>query len=107
MNVLNWNQHIALHGTTWPCVKSSKATGGAIEALRRAIELDPLYADAIYNLADILDECGKAIQADGLWKEYVSLVKHGPHSDYARRKLSKLSVQETVSLQLCLPMDPA
>ncbi len=97
---LAWN-NLAL------CQIKQGSPEGAIEALRRAIELDPLYADAIYNLADILDECGKAIQADGLWKEYVSLVKHGPHSDYARRKLSKLSVQETVSLQLCLPMDPA
>lgn len=100
MHCLAWN-NLAL------CRIKQDDSEGAIEALRAAIELDPLYADAIYNLADILDECGKTIQANGLWKEYVSLVKHGPHSEYARCKLLKSSVKETVSLQLCLPMDPA
>lgn len=100
MHSLAWN-NLAL------CRIKQGDSEGAIEALRSAIELDPLYADAIYNLADILDECGKTIQANGLWKEYVSLVKYGPHSEYARRKLLRSSVKETVSLQLCLPMDPA
>ncbi|TMQ31886.1 MAG: tetratricopeptide repeat protein [Planctomycetota bacterium] len=59
----------------------------AVEALEKALELDPDYGDAHYNLADVLDSQGRKEQAAEHWRSYLRQQPVGPWSDYARRRL--------------------
>jgi thioredoxin-like negative regulator of GroEL len=57
---------------------------------RRVLDLDPLYHDAHYNLADALDNAGRREEALPHWRDYL---RHDPGSRwgaYARQRVSIL-----------------
>ncbi len=58
----------------------------AIGAFKQAIGLG--YADAHYNLADLLENLGKKAEAREHWRACVRNDPMGPHGRYARGKLS-------------------
>ena len=45
----------------------------AVRAFQRTIMLAPWFADAIYNLADCLDERGQMAEARGYWQDYLRI----------------------------------
>jgi tetratricopeptide (TPR) repeat protein len=55
-------------------------------AFRQAIEFD--YADAHYNLADLIDSLGRTREAYEHWKAYLRVEPHGPWSAYAKTRLA-------------------
>jgi tetratricopeptide (TPR) repeat protein len=57
-------------------------------AYLRALALDPGYADAHYNLADLLDELGTPGEAAGHWRAYVQQDTDSQWGRHARRRLS-------------------
>ncbi len=60
----------------------------AVECPRRALEIDPLYADAHFNVAGLLDGVGCAAEASEHWAAYLKL---DPDSEWARIARSRLS----------------
>jgi tetratricopeptide (TPR) repeat protein len=50
----------------------------AIAAYRRALALEPGYADAHYNLAESLAQAGQSAQAREHWRAYLRLAPHDP-----------------------------
>lgn len=61
----------------------------AITAYRRAIELEPRYADAHYNLALALERNGQRRSALQHWTTYLRLDGSGPWARHARMQLRK------------------
>ncbi len=61
----------------------------AVAAYRRAIELEPRYADAHYNLALALERNGQRRSALRHWTTYLRLDSGGPWASYARAQLRK------------------
>ena len=61
----------------------------AIAAYRRAIELQPRYADAHYNLALALERNGHRRSALRHWTTYLRLDSTGPWATHARAQLRK------------------
>ncbi len=57
----------------------------ATQALQQAIALG--YADAYYNLADLLDEQGRSLEAQPYWQAFLRHDPGGPWARYARSKL--------------------
>ncbi len=53
------------------CLYSLNDISGAITALRQALELSPDNVDAIFNLADILDEVDSLAEAQLLWHQII------------------------------------
>jgi tetratricopeptide (TPR) repeat protein len=63
----------------------------AVVALQRAIALSPSYADARYNLADTLDQSGRANEALPHWRAYARLDPTSRWGNYARRRLKEMT----------------
>lgn len=57
----------------------------AVAAFAKAIDLS--YADAHYNLADLLEKQGRSSEAQEHWQAYVRCDPKGPWSDHARGML--------------------
>ncbi len=61
---------------------------GAVEALRRALELVPHYADAHYNLAEALAVVGDMDGARSHWRAYLTFDPNSRWAEQVRRRLS-------------------
>jgi tetratricopeptide (TPR) repeat protein len=59
----------------------------AITALKAAIKADPDYADAIFNLALLLQKRDAHAEAAAQWKRYLKLDTDSPWSTRAKRAL--------------------
>jgi Tfp pilus assembly protein PilF len=68
-------------------------TAEARAALERALSIDPQYADARYNLADLLDGAGQAASAGSHWKAYLAMDQQSIWAKHARRQLVALGQQ--------------
>ncbi len=53
-----------------------------------AVEFDPGFADAHFNLAMALEELGRREEARAHWESYLTLNPEGTWADIARRHLS-------------------
>ena len=56
----------------------------------RALELNPSYADAHFNLALLAERSGEALKAVSHWKTYLKLDPTGNWAEIARRQLERL-----------------
>ncbi len=59
----------------------------AVRAFQRSIALAPWFADAIYNLADCLDERGLCADARRYWHDYLRTDSFSEWGAYARSRL--------------------
>jgi hypothetical protein len=59
-----------------------------VSAFTQALQREPSYADALYNLADTLDELCRCDEAQRYWRSYLACDATGPWADYARGRLS-------------------
>jgi Tfp pilus assembly protein PilF len=59
----------------------------AIPLFLGALEADPKFADAYFNLAMAFEQAGQADKAQPYWRSYVELEPHGTWSEIARRHL--------------------
>ena len=57
---------------------------------RRALSLNPQYADAHFNLALLCERQGDTMRAVHHWKAYLKLDNSGQWADIARRQLERL-----------------
>jgi hypothetical protein len=55
-----------------------------------AIKLNPVYADAHFNLALLCERAGDSMKAVHHWKSYLKLDSSSSWADIARRQLEKL-----------------
>lgn len=63
--------------------------GRAITAYRRALAIEPGYADAHYNLAESLAQMGRLEQAKEHWRAYLRLAPHDPWANRVRKRLEE------------------
>ena len=59
----------------------------AAKYFARAVQLDPGFADAHFNLAMALEELGRRTEARPHWARYLELDPDGSWSEIARRYL--------------------
>lgn len=71
----------------------------AIAAYRRAIALQPSYADAHYNLALALERNGQRRSAMPHWSTYLRLDGSGPWAQHARNQLRRTLAATGLSVQ--------
>jgi predicted TPR repeat methyltransferase len=57
---------------------------------RRALHLNPQYADAHFNLALLCERAGESLKAVHHWKCYLKLDNSGQWAEIARRQLDRL-----------------
>jgi len=69
------------------CSRELGQNDEAIKTFRRAVELNPDYAAAHYNLADALQLTGQFMDARHHWKEFLRLEPLGEWAANARRCL--------------------
>ena len=79
------------------CLARREDLSGAIKALRKALELDAGYTDARYNLADILDEAGCAVEARLAW---LVVVRHQPAPELLRYAHARIAALTTACARL-------
>jgi tetratricopeptide (TPR) repeat protein len=60
----------------------------AVAALEGALRWHTDYADAHYHLARLLDEAGRASEAQAHWQTFLNLAAESPWADEARERLS-------------------
>jgi tetratricopeptide (TPR) repeat protein len=60
----------------------------APEAFERALQIDPEYSDAHFNLADAMEQVGRFSEARRHWKKLVRLEPVGEWAGYARARLA-------------------
>jgi hypothetical protein len=56
--------------------------------MEQALAIDRDYADAHYNLADLLDETGHELEAAAHWHAYAAKDQYGAWAMHARQRLS-------------------
>jgi tetratricopeptide (TPR) repeat protein len=66
----------------------SNQPDAAIAAFAAALAHEPCYGDALYNMADTLDELGRDNEAQRYWRSYLASDTASPWADYARQRLS-------------------
>jgi tetratricopeptide (TPR) repeat protein len=71
-------------------LEKSKRWEEARAAYAKALALDPGYPDAHYNLADLLEEMGRADDAESHWRFYVRQDAASQWGRYARGRLAAL-----------------
>jgi tetratricopeptide (TPR) repeat protein len=64
----------------------------ARQHLRSAVRLEPGYSDARYTLALVCEKINAFAEAREHWRQYVTLDPQSPWSDFARKRISELSV---------------
>jgi tetratricopeptide (TPR) repeat protein len=69
----------------------------AFDHYRRALVLNPQYADAHFNLALLCERTGDSLKAVHHWKSYLKLDRSGPWADIARRQLERLRQATVIS----------
>ena len=62
----------------------------AFEHYRRALHLNPNYADAHFNLALLCERTGDNLKAVHHWKLYLKLDSSGQWAEIARRQLDRI-----------------
>jgi hypothetical protein len=62
-------------------------------AKKVANTLNPQYADPYHNLADLLDQVRQVKEAQRLWRVYLRLEPQGQWAEYAKQRLTALTVQ--------------
>jgi tetratricopeptide (TPR) repeat protein len=62
----------------------------ALQHYRRALALNPQYADAHFNLALLCERLGDPLKAVHHWKTYLKLDNSGQWAEIARRQLERL-----------------
>ena len=60
----------------------------AVTAFERALLANPHYADAHYNLADLLDSVGDAAAASVHWRAYLSQDRQSRWASHAQKRLA-------------------
>ena len=60
------------------------------EHYRIALNLNPNYADAHFNLALLCERTGETLKAVHHWKAYLKLDSSGQWAEIARRQLERL-----------------
>jgi len=60
----------------------------AIPLFKGALESDPKFSDAYFNLAMAYEQLGEPAKARPYWKSYVELEPEGTWTEIARRHLS-------------------
>jgi tetratricopeptide (TPR) repeat protein len=79
-------------GTIFPiCWTSRAASEAAIDCLRSALRVAPDYADAIFNLALLLQRNNQHVEAAEYWRRYLGC---DPQSDWAARARRSLKFCE-------------
>ncbi len=56
-------------------------------ALQQALHWKPRYADAEFNLADVLDQAGRHADAHVHWARYLQYDNNSPWAEHARKRL--------------------
>ena len=67
-----------------------ESTREAIECFQKALELDPKFSDAYYNLAVVCEKLGAWDKAYEYWKRYLDLESTGTHTETIRRRIELL-----------------
>jgi tetratricopeptide (TPR) repeat protein len=62
----------------------------AVEQYKKALEIDPSYADAHYNLALLYQSASEPLSALRHWRIYLRLEPAGYWAGVARREMSRL-----------------
>ena len=66
----------------------------AINAFRKAAQLDPKHQESRYNLAVVLEEDERdASAALTAWKDYLKVAKPGPKTEDAKRRVAALAAR--------------
>jgi tetratricopeptide (TPR) repeat protein len=69
----------------------------AIECLRMALRMAPDYADAMFNLALLLQRKNQYSEATGYWRRYLANDSHSDWAMRARRSLKFCEMQSHLS----------
>jgi predicted TPR repeat methyltransferase len=62
----------------------------AADHYHRALQLNPAFADAHFNLALLAERSGEPLKAVSHWKTYLKLDPSGQWAEIARRQLERL-----------------
>ncbi len=73
--------------TTSATSRSSAATRRSIPFFLGAIQADPKFADAYFNLAMAYEQVGDSQKARPFWKNYIQLEPAGTWTEIAKRHL--------------------
>jgi tetratricopeptide (TPR) repeat protein len=65
----------------------------AIEALSKALEADPTYVDAMFNMGLLLQRLERHAEAAAMWKRYLELDDNSPWAARAHRALKYCEMQ--------------
>jgi tetratricopeptide (TPR) repeat protein len=65
----------------------------AVDCEQRALDADPGYADAIFNMALFLQRLERHAQAAPLWRRYLELDRDSPWAERAKRALKYCEIQ--------------
>src|ERR1700732_2463031 len=65
----------------------------AIECLKRALDADPTYADAMFNMGLFLQRLERHDEAAGWWRRYLALDGSSPWAARAKRALKYCEIQ--------------
>ena len=81
-------------GTISPICSTTRAdTTEAIAHLERALDADPAYADAMFNLGTALSQRSTSAEAADWWRRYLALDRRSPWAARAQRALKYCEMQ--------------
>jgi tetratricopeptide (TPR) repeat protein len=65
----------------------------AVDCEQRALDADPKYADAVFNMALFLQRLDRHAQAAPMWRRYLALDRDSPWAERAKRALKYCEIQ--------------